>query len=280
MNSHYRPSRDPMILLRQEMKLKGFSRSTIESYTQYITKCLEYTRKNPKEIHGADVRNYLEYLADKNYSSSTLNTVYSALQFYFEKILRRKFFASIPRTKKEKKLPTVLSKEEVRQMIDLTVNPKHKTMIQLLYGTGMRVSELTHLKMRDIDFNRETIHIVRGKGAKDRFVQLPKTILPILIKQKSLKVGDDFLFTNNERGGKLTQGTIQKVVAQAAERAEIGRTVSPHTLRHSFATHLLEAGTDIRYIQALLGHAKLETTQIYTHVAMSHIMEIVSPLDS
>ena len=171
------------------------------------------------------------------------------------------------------------SKEDIKLMIELTDNPKHKTMIQLLYGAGMRVSELTHLKMRDIDFNRETIHIVHGKGAKDRFVPLPKTIAPILIKQKQLKVGADFLFTNGARGARLTEATIQKVVAQAAERAGIQKSVSPHTLRHSYATHLLEAGTDIRYIQALLGHSKIETTQIYTHVALTHITGIQSPLD-
>lgn len=278
MDERY-PSQDPMVKLKQEMKIRGFSPRTVDSYIQTVERFLIQVKKSPTDVNGGDVRQYLEHLADKNYSSSTLNTVYSALQFYFEKILRRKFFATIPRTKKEKKLPTVLSKEDIMCMIALTDNPKHKTMIQLLYGTGMRVSELTHLKMRDIDFNRETIHIVRGKGAKDRFVQLPKTVVPTLVKQKQLKVGDDFLFTNGARRTRLTEATIQKVVAQAAERARIQTSVSPHTLRHSYATHLLEAGTDIRYIQALLGHSKIETTQIYTHIAMSHIAEIHSPLD-
>ncbi|KKU26818.1 MAG: phage integrase family protein [Candidatus Magasanikbacteria bacterium GW2011_GWA2_46_17] len=278
MNTHYRPSRDPIILLRQEMKLRGLSQKTVKSYLQYITACLAFARKNPKEIGGTDVRAYLENLADKQYSASTLNTAYSALLFYFQTILRRNFFVSIPRIKKPRTLPAVITKQEVRRMIEGIKNPKHQCVIQLLYGTGMRVGELVRLRMWDIDFERNLIGVVRGKGAKDRLVLLPKTLVPILRKQRQLKKNGDFLFTNT-RGDRLTEATIQKIVFSAARNAGITKNVTPHTLRHSFATHLLEAGVDIRIIQELLGHAKLATTQIYTHVARNTLQHVQSPLD-
>jgi len=274
------PSKDPMVKFQQEMKLRKLSPRTIKTYHSFVDECLRFCgQKSPKEVNSADVRSFLEWLADSGKSGSTLNTAYSALQFYFEKILCRKFFANIPRAKKEKRLPTVLSKQEVTKMIEGTKNPKHHTMISLLYGAGLRVSELVHLKMRDFDFERNVIHIVQSKGAKDRYTVLPKSLKDVLIRQRELKRADDFLFTNG-RGGRLTTATIQKVVSHASQRVGIYKHVSPHTLRHSFATHLLESGTDIRYIQELLGHAKIETTQIYTHVARGNIEEMRSPLDT
>lgn len=161
----------------------------------------------------------------------------------------------------------------------MTRNLKHNCIISILYGTGVRVSELTHIKMRDIDLDRKMLRVFQGKGKKDRFVILPLKLLLILEKQIKLKKADDFLFTNG-RGGRLTETTIQKIVGQAASKAGILKNVSPHTLRHSFATHLLETGMDIRYIQELLGHAKLQTTQIYTHVATNDLKNIKSPLDN
>ncbi|MBU0546443.1 tyrosine-type recombinase/integrase, partial [Patescibacteria group bacterium] len=193
--------------------------------------------------------------------------------------LRRSFFLRIPRAKREHKLPSVLSKEEIKKMIALTKNPKHNCILSLLYGTGMRVGELVRLQMGEIDLTRGIIAVRCGKGAKDRFVMLPENLRDILSKQSQLKQQNDFLFTNG-RGWRLTEASIQKVVKESAERADVRKKVSPHTLRHSFATHLLENGTDIRYIQALLGHAKLQTTEIYTHVARNVLEGIVSPLDS
>jgi len=272
------PSQDPMVKLRQEMRLRKFSPRTIKSYLMYVEACLRFVLKSPREVDGADVRNYLDNLAQTGKSASTLNTAYSALQFYFGKILYRKFFVNIPRAKKPHTLPEVLSKEEIRRMIDVTANPKHKCMIQILYGTGVRVGELVRLRMRDIDFDRNCIRVVQGKGAKDRQGLLPKSIRELLERQKSVKQPTDFLFTSYD-GGRLTEATIQKVVRSAAQFAGIQKEVTPHTIRHSFATHLLEAGTDIRYIQELLGHAKLATTQIYTKVSSQSLGAIKSPLD-
>lgn len=279
MDASFTPtSRDPLVNFEQEMRLRGLSRKTRDSYLYYVRDCLKYARKSPREVAGADVREYLDHLSRAGRSASTLNCAYSALQLYFEKTLYRRFFGRIPRAKQPKRLPVVLSKAEVMCMIELTDNPKHRCIISLLYGTGMRVGELVRLRMNYIDFDRGVIHIQRSKGSKDRIVMIPKSLLDTLLNQKRLKSADDFLFTNG-RGGRLTEASIQKTVWQAAERAQIGKNVSPHTLRHSFATHLLENGTDIRYIQELLGHARLETTQVYTKVAAGRLAEIESPLD-
>lgn len=264
--------------LRQEMKLRGFSEKTVKSYVYYITDCLNFTKKSPRDVNTADVRGYLEQMADAGLSGSTLNSAYSALQFYFGKILRRNFFAAIPRSKKDKKLPIVLSKNEVASMIANEDNPKYKCIISLLYGTGMRVSEIVRLKMTNIDLERSVIHIEHAKGAKDRIAILPNSLRATLQKQRHVKQPDDFLFTNG-RGGRLHERTVQSIVEQAAKRSNTNKRVTPHTLRHSFATHLLESGTDIRYIQTLLGHARIETTQLYTHIANHRITGIVSPVD-
>lgn len=276
---HYRPSRDPILLLEEEMKLRGFSPRTRKTYRQYITACLAFATKSPRDIQEEDIRGYLVHLADTDHAASTLNTAYSALHFYFSRILRRRFFISIPRAKKEKRLPIVLSKDEVKRIIDGTVNLKHKIMLSLLYGAGLRVSELTHLKIQDIDMENNTIRVVQSKGAKDRVTILPASLQLVLKRQQAIKEAQAYVFTGR-KGKRLATATVQKVVAEAAERAHMLKSVTPHTLRHSFATHLLEAGTDIRYIQELLGHAKLETTQMYTHVAASMLREIRSPLDS
>ena len=275
---HWRPSRDPLLLLDEEMRLRGFSQKTRQSYTALIQRFLVTTQKSPREVSGADVRIYLAGLTRQTYAPSTINTAYSALHFYFQRILKRKFFTNIPRIKQRRTLPSVLSKEEVFRMIEFTKNLTHQCIIRLLYGTGMRVGELVRLRMNWIDFDRNHIHVQRSKGAKDRIVILPHSLRPLLIHQKTLKRIDDFLFTNG-RGSRLTEASIQKIIALAATRAGIVKHVSPHTLRHSFATHLLEAGTDIRYIQTLLGHARLETTQLYTHVAINSLHTITSPLD-
>lgn len=277
---YYRLSRDPMVLFMEEMKLRNLSVKTRKTYHGYVSACLHFLGgKSPREVVTDDVRRYLLSLADNGKSASTLNTVYSALQFYFEKILHRAFFVHIPRAKTEKRLPVVLSKSEVRNMIEGVTNNKHRTIIELMYGSGLRVSEVVHIRMRDIDLDRMSIHIVNSKGAKDRYTMIPQSLKIILTGQLRVKQGSEYLFTNG-RGGGLTSASVQKIVSTASRRVGILKQVTPHTLRHSFATHLLEAGTDIRYIQALLGHAKIETTQLYTHVAQKYTMGIVSPLDA
>ena len=264
--------------LERELRIRNYSRRTIESYVYYNEELLRFCEKNPRDVSTEDIKNYLDFLAQGR-SASTVSVAYNAIHFYYGEIWKRSFFLNIKQPKKNKYLPVVLSKEEVKRMIELTANPKHNCIISLLYGTGVRVSELTHIKMHDIDLDRKMLRVFQGKGKKDRFVMLPEKLLAILTTQAKLKQAGDFLFTNGRGDSRLTETTIQKIVSQAAERAGIKKNVSPHTLRHSFATHLLENGTDIRYIQELLGHAKLQTTQIYTHVAQNDLGRLKSPLD-
>jgi site-specific recombinase XerD len=267
------PSWDPLHKLRQEMKIRKFSQKTIKSYLHYITEILNFARKNPKEISNEDVRAYLENLCDKGFSSSTLNTAYSALKFYFEKILYRKFFFNLPRAKKDKKLPVVLSKKEILDIINACENIKHKLIIQILYCSGLRVSEVIDLKINDLDFNRKSIHIKGAKGKKDRITIISETVLQNIAKYLNEFKPLKYVF-ESMRGGNLTTRTIQAIVSQSAKKAGMNKPVSPHSFRHSFATHLLESGLDIRYIQALLGHSRLETTQIYTKVAVTQFDKI------
>jgi integrase/recombinase XerD len=266
-------SQNPLEKLRQEMRIRKFSPKTIKSYLYYNTYLLNFTRKSPMDINQSDVRACLEDLCDNDVSASTLNTAYSALKFYFEKILYRKFFFNLPRAKKDKKLPVVLSKKEILDIISACENIKHKLIIQVLYCYGLRVSEIVSLKITDVDFNRKVIHLKGAKGAKDRITIISEVVLKNIEKYLAEFRPEDYLFESN-RGGKLTTRTIQAIVSQSTKKAGLNKPVSPHSFRHSFATHLLESGLDIRYIQVLLGHARLETTQIYTKVAVTQFDKI------
>lgn len=263
--------------LKRELRIRNYSKNTIDSYVYYNEELLRYRQKDPREISAEDVREYLDYLGIEK-SPSTISIAYSAIQFYYKEIWRRSIFQNLKRPRKNKYIPVVLSKVEIDKMLVFTKNKKHHFAISLLYGTGMRVGEAINIKMEDIDLDRKMIKVNQGKGKKDRMAIIPKKLIPILESQQRLKLSNDYLFTNG-KNKKMRQRTIQKIVKDSANRAEISKKVSPHTLRHSFATHLLEAGTDIRYIQTLLGHAKLETTQIYTHVANNVLSDICSPLD-
>jgi len=278
MNESYYPSQDPILKLKQEMKLRKFSPKTIKSYLYYITDLLEYSSKNPKTVNSDDIRRYLENLADKGQSSSSLNIAHSAFKLYFEKILNRRFFANIPRAKQPKKLPETLTKEEVHQILGTIKNVKHKLMLGFMYSSGLRVSEVINCKVKDLDFKSRLLRVRQAKGAKDRTTILSEKLCPVLAKYLKNKTGSDYVF-ESDRGGKLTERTVQKVFETALVESGIKRPATCHSLRHSFATHLLESGTSIRYIQEMLGHAKLETTQIYTKVANTNLQTIKSPLD-
>ncbi len=273
-------ARDPLYNLEQELKIRGFSSKTIESYCLYNRLFLAFIRKSPKEVKNEDIRKYLEYLKNKNSANSTLNVAINALKFYYTQILKRKFFFDIKHAKKSKYLPVVLSREEIDKMISATVNPKHKFLISLMYAAGLRVSEAIKIKMRDIDLQRKMLRVYQGKGQKDRYTMLAEKLLPTLKQQMELKQPDDYLFTGAGGEGHLTTMSAEKIVKKAARLAGIYKNISCHTIRHSFATHLLEQGTDIRYIQELLGHKRLETTQIYTKVTSQNLKNIKSPLDN
>lgn len=282
MNGNYSyPSKDPIYRLAQEMKIRNFSIKTIKAYIHYNREILRFANKDVKEIDNNDIRDYIECLFNLGRSSSTVNLAINALKFYYGGIMQRRFFApktGIQRPKSEKKLPEVLYKTEVLQMIDATDNLKHKVMIQILFGSGLRVSELSDLKINDIDFYRQIINVRQGKGSKDRVAIVSSQTLSGIEKYLKEYKPLVYLFEGYEAGSHLSVRSIQKVVEIAVEKAGIKKNVSAHSLRHSFATHLLENGTDIRYIQELLGHARLETTQIYTKVTSPGLKKINSPL--
>ncbi len=214
------------------------------------------------------VEEYLISLIKDGKSTNTVRLASAAIRFFTNDMVS----VNIP--KRRKRLPITLSKKEVNKMITSLDNIKHRIVISLLYSSGLRVSELVNLKNSDINFINNTIHVKNAKGGKDRITLLSKKIKSQL---KKYKKGEKYVFEFKNK--KYSQKSILEIVKKAALKAKINKNVTPHTLRHSFATHLLESGTDIRFIQKLLGHARLETTSIYTHVAKSEFLRIKSPLD-
>ena len=278
-NRTTREKRDPFYNLERELKIRGLSRKTIKAYLLYNRIFIEWVKKSPRDVGQEDVKRYLEHLVDHGSAASTVNVAINALKFYYAQILRRKFFFDIKHAKKSKYLPTVLSKDEAKRLLACIKNAKHYCIAALLYGAGLRVGEVVRIRMQDIDAGRGLLKVYQGKGKKDRYTLLPKQIMPHLEAQFKLKSPDAYLFSGVRGEGHLTERSAEAIVQDAARKAGIAKPVSCHTLRHSFATHLLEAGTDIRYIQELLGHAKLATTQIYTKVSSQALGAIKSPLD-
>jgi len=221
----------------------------------------------------------LLYLKNKDSANATINVAINAFKFYYTQILHRKFFVNkkLFRTKKAQKLPSVLTKNEVKQVLVQIQNVKYKLILGLMYSSGLRISEVVNVKVEDFDFENKLLRVQEGKGKKDRNTILSEKMVDVLQKYiKNKKVGD-YAF-KSQRGGKLTKRSVQKFFSDALKKSKIKKTASCHSLRHSFATHLLEEGTDIRYIQELLGHKNLETTQIYTKVANNNLKDIKSPL--
>lgn len=246
--------------LIEELRLRKYSDKTIKSYVAVIKQFLN-SKKEPRDF----------LLAHANQSRSLLRTFYFALKFFYENVRNVPFDEKIPIAKRSNYLPVVLSREEVQKLMECTTNIKHKLVLGLLYYAGMRLDEVKTLRWENIDFDRNVINIKKGKGDKDRVVFLHDKIKEFAsdcgIKKESLVL-------ISERGSLYNERTIQEIVKTAVRKARIKKKVTPHTLRHSFATHLLESGVDIRYIQKLLGHANLQTTQIYTHVANKDILNL------
>ncbi len=250
--------------LIEEIKLRRYSYQTGKSYTPTIKEFLA-SGKTPREF-------LLSYTTK---SKSTMRSAYFALKFFHENVLNAKFEEKVPLARKSLKLPLVLSKEEVIKMIDSANNLKHKLVIMFLYYAGLRLDEVRNLKWTDIDFDREIIHLKTAKGDKERTIFLHKRLIETLKVFGVKEAGPIF---SSQRNGKYNKRTIQQIIKSASKKAGIKKNVTPHTLRHSFATHLLEAGADIRYIQQLLGHKDLKTTQIYTHVANKDIKKLANLL--
>jgi integrase/recombinase XerD len=265
--------------LEVELKISKNSPHTLHNYIKANEKILDFTNKNPEQILEQDIKSFMaENLSDK--AASSIILFLSAIKYAYTNIFHKDPTVGIKRPKKERKIPAVLTKEEVKKILEVLDTKKSKLMVSLIYACGLRVSELVNLQFNNFDFNEKIGHVRQAKGKKDRIFNIPVYLLEDLknqvVQQKEKKEGN-YLFTGPK--GKLSSRNLQKIVSKAAKRAGINKEVHCHTLRHSFATHLLENGIDIRKIQELLGHADLSTTQIYTHVSAEELKKIKSPLD-
>ncbi len=263
-----------------KLELKQYANNTVKSYVSCFERFINYFfDKDIDRLDELDVRNYLKHLSQTNWSTSYINQSINSIKFYYEVVLGMpNRFYQIERPRKKKKLPIVLSKSEVLSIIDGTNNLKHKCILSLLYSAGLRRSELINLKISDIDSKRMLIKVNNAKGNKDRYTLLAQSILPDLRKYYIQYKPKKYLFEGQKRE-KYSPTSIIKILQSAVLKAGIYKHVTPHTLRHSFATHLLEEGTDLRYIQLLLGHNSSKTTEIYTHVAKNSFSSIKNPLD-
>lgn len=268
--------------IRRDMRLRNYSHKTIKSYLSCLRNFVKYFHpKHPRNISSDEVRGYLLHLIEKEkWEASSINQLFNALRFLYVELYKMPFvIGSIPRPKKSRKLPDILSQEEVIKIFDSIENLKHQTILMLIYSAGLRIGEAVRIKSLDIDSKRKLIHIRNAKGKKDRYTLLSEFILEKLRLYYKEYKPKEFLFEGGNGRVHLAERSVQNVFRRAVEKAGIKKRVTVHTLRHSFATHLLEGGTDLRYIQELLGHSSSKTTEIYTHVSKKSIEKIISPLD-
>ena len=265
----------------RKLEIKKYSMSTAKTYISFFEKFINYYReKTLSTIDENDIRNYLQELVKEGRSHSYLNQAVNSVKFYYEVVMGMpNRFYSIERPRPEHKLPKVISQEEVADLIKNTSNLKHKCIISLLYSAGLRRGELLNLRIDDIDGKRMLIYVNAAKGKRDRVTILSKHVLELLREYFKEYRPVNYLFEGLE--GQLYSGTsVVAVIKKAAVKAKIKKNVTPHMLRHSFSTHLLENGADLRYIQNLMGHSSSKTTEIYTQVTVKHIKGIESPFDS
>ena len=263
------------------LKGKRYSQSTIQTYTIFVADFINFHTKTPlEELTNRDVELFIETVfIERNYSVSSQRQFISALKIFTVFYPQIKINnLSLERPKKSRTLPSVLSQEEVLRIIQYTQNIKHRAILTLLYSCGLRIGELINLKLEDFHVERKQLIVKKGKGRKDRYVSLADSFLPLLSNYyHSYK--PTIYFVEGQNGGKYSAESIRSFLRKSCKKAGIRKLVTPHTLRHSYATHLLENGVDLRYIQTLLGHSKPETTMIYTHVQRKDLMEIQNPLD-
>ena len=277
LDNSYRPCPEEFFL---KLELKKYSLNTAKTYISCFEAFLQFYRHiKLVDINENNIRTYLQHLSMMGKSSSYIHQSINSIKFYYEVVLRmpNRFYA-IERPFKEKSLPTVLDTEEVREMLYVTGNIKHRCILELLYSAGLRRAELLNLKISDIDSKRMLIKVVSGKGKKDRYTLLGQQTLENLRKYYIKFKPKNYLF-EGEIGEMYSETSVGKIVKRSARLANIIKNVTPHTLRHSFATHLLENGVNLRNIQVLLGHSSTKTTEIYTHVAKSSFENIKNPID-
>jgi len=262
-----------------ELKISKNSQYTLRNYLDWNKQLFEFLKKQPDQITEDDLKLFLsEKLSDR--ASSSIIVFLSAIKYSYLNILGKDITVRIKRPKREKRFPSVLSKEEIKSLLDHLENSKSRLMVSLMYACGLRVSELTNLRVSDLDLKDKVGHVKQGKGKKDRAFNIPAFLADSIKSQAELQKDNQREFLFSGPNGKLSSRNLQKIVSLAAFKAGIEKEVHCHTLRHSFATHLLENGTDIRKIQELLGHSSLSTTELYTHISTEELKKIKSPLDS
>ena len=272
-------------MMLEELQRRNYSAITTRNYLRVVTEFAKHFGKPPDRLGLNELRTYQAYLLrERKLTPGTVVNQVAALRFFFVKTLKRPQFRDfLPYPQDRRRLPTVLSREEVSRLINAAGNLFRRTLLMTLYGTGMRRAELAHLKVSDIDSQRMIIRVVAGKGGKDRDLPLSPALLETLREYWRWRKPKLYMFPTRTLSRRLDQSISDKTVwiacSEAARRAGISKRVTPHTLRHSWATHLLEAGTDLRTIQVLLGHGDLETTAQYLHLSQRHLQTVVNPLD-
>jgi len=267
--------------MKKDMELKNLSHRTIKTYLACMKGFVLHYGRSPEGLGDKEIKDYLYFLLkEKGASRSKINQTYSAIKFFYERTLNKKWDPlKLPRGKERKRLPLVLSIEEVQRIFSATRNLKHRTVFETIYSGGLRIGEALRLRVADIDSQRMMIRLCQAKGNKDRYTLLGERTLKRLRLYWRAYRPKEWLFPTKGLDKPLCPSTIQRVFKRAVQDAGIKKQVSVHTLRHSFATHLLEAGTDLYYIQRLLGHTTAKTTALYLHVTRRDITKIKSPID-
>lgn len=265
----------------QDLRLRNYAPKTLQTYVECVSLFARYFKRSPEELGPEHIREYQRFLVEeKKCSWSRFNQTVCALRFLYRNTLRRDWAIShIPFPRKQKKLPVVLSREEAAQFLAAIRRLKYRTILSLCYGAGLRISEAVHLQISDIDSKRMVIRVRQAKGHKDRYVMLSPKLLELLRQYWKAERPTSWLFPGRPNDRPLDVSSLQHACQRARSDSGITKPVTPHTLRHSFATHLLEAGADLRTIQLLLGHNCLQTTTVYTHVSQKSLAATVSPFD-
>lgn len=268
-------------LMRRDLEIRGYSARTTDAYLRAVAGLVRFHMKPPGELGPAEIHEYLHYLIhERRLSYSSFNIAVSALRFFYSHTMPVPWRVErIPYHKKPRRLPVILSRDEVLRLFAAVGNLKHRAILVTLYAGGLRLGEAVHLRVDDIDSGRMVLRIRSGKGAKDRYVPLSETLLALLRAYWRAHRPEGWLFPGGKAGCPLHPRSVQRVFESAVRRADIGKDVSIHSLRHAFATHLLEDGAHLRAVQALLGHASLSTTAVYAHCTETYVRELRSPLD-
>jgi len=267
-----------LIQTKNELKLRNYSIKTIKSYLLCLKEYFSFIEKNFEKLNVGQIREFLLKKQEKGYAPQTINLYLNAIKFFYREIIKSPQKIDIKFAKTTKRLPVVLSRKEIKKIIESIENKKHKLLISLSYGSGLRISEIISLKVKDINLEELTIHIKQAKGKRDRITIFPKILkkdIGILIALKDM---NDYIFENHQNS-KLSTRSAQKIFENSLKKSNIKKQATFHSLRHSFATHLLENGTDVRYVQELLGHQNIRTTQIYTKVTNPSLKNIKSPFN-